>query len=244
VSRAGVFVEPAKVVEWALGNGDSGVNVSFNEPTMLLEYAVDVFAEARRAGLHTSINTNGYLTREAIDALVEAGMEGANVDLKGGRETYRRWLAARFEYVVDAIEYLRRRGVWVEVTYLVIPGVNDDEYIEVVDAVARIGRDVPLHITRFRPDHELLDAPPTPVDRLEEVWRYARRELDFVYIGNVPGHPAQHTYCPRCGYALIRRAGDRVVEVRLRDGKCPRCGYELPMRGRVGRYGVLYRSFI
>jgi len=242
VMYSGVYTPPERIVEWALENGDSGINVSFNEPTMLLEYTVDVFKRA--AGLHKTINTNGYLTREALDALIAAGMEGANVDLKGGPETYRRWLAADFHGVVDTIQYLWGRGVHVEVTYLVIPGVNDHEADDVVEAVAKVDRSIPLHITAFHPAHLMPHVPPTPVQLLEEIWQRARKELDYVYVGNVPGHKAQHTYCPKCGALLIKRFADRVVEVKLDGKRCPKCGYEIKIRGHIGHYGNLYRRFI
>ena len=242
-SLEGVYVEPGDVVKWAIENGDSGVNVSFNEPTMMVEYSIELFRLARARGLHASINTNGYLTREAIKALYDAGMEGMNVDIKGGRETYRRWLAASLDKLLEVVRYALSLGIHVEFTYLVIPGVNDGEADEVINEVAKLGRDIPLHVTAYHPAH-MLNNPPTPVKLLEDIWRRARRELDYVYLGNVPGHPGQNTYCPRCGELLIRRFGDRVVEVRLNGGKCPRCGYEVKIRGFVGRYGNLYRRFI
>jgi Pyruvate-formate lyase-activating enzyme len=242
-SLDGVYVPPDRVVEWAIENGDSGVNISFNEPTLLTEYAIDLFRIARSKGLHTSINTNGYLTPEALTALREAGLEGMNSDIKGGVETYRSWLAADFKKLIDTLEYALKLGIHLEVTYLVIPGVNDDEADEVINAVAKLGRDVPLHITAYYPAHKLRN-PPTPIELIDDVWRRARKELDYVYTGNVSGHPGQHTYCPRCGAVLIKRHGDRVVDVKLIGNKCPRCGYEIRIRGFVGRYGNLYRRFV
>lgn len=239
----GVYVPPEKVVEWALENGDSGVNISFNEPTLLAEYAEDLFKLATARGLHASINTNGYLTEEAVERLAAAGMAAMNVDLKGGRGTYRRWLAADLDKLLNTARRAKSLGVHVEFTYLVIPGVNDGEAEEVLEAAASFGRETPLHITAYHPAH-MFTNPPTPPDLVDALWRRARRELDFVYVGNIPGHPGQHTYCPNCGYPVIKRAGDRAVKIELSGGKCPRCGRELPIVGRPGRYGRLYRSFI
>ncbi|AEA11823.1 pyruvate formate-lyase activating enzyme [Thermoproteus uzoniensis 768-20] len=242
-SLTGTYAPPEKIVEWALENGDSGVNVSFNEPTLLAEYAEDLFRLARARGLHASINTNGYLSEEAVERLAKAGMEAMNVDIKGGRSTYRRWLAAELDKVLATSRLAKSLGVHLEFTYLVIPGVNDGDAEEVIDAVASFGRDTPLHVTAYYPAHRL-NNPPTPPEMVEEIWRRARRELDYVYVGNLPGHPGQHTYCPNCGYPVIKRAGDRAVRIELRDGKCPRCGREIPIRGRPGRYGRLYRAYI
>ena len=242
-SPAGECVPPGRVVEWAVENGDSGVNVSFNEPTLLAEYAEDLFRLARGWGLHASINTNGYLTEDAVRRLAEAGIEGMNVDIKGGRETYRRWLAADLDKLLATARYAKSLGIHLEFTYLVIPGVNDGDAEEVVNAVASFGRETPLHITAYFPAHKLAN-PPTPPELLDGLWRRARRELDYVYVGNVPGHPGQHTYCPRCGYPVIRRSGDRAVKIELRERRCPRCGYEISIRGRPGKYGNLYRSFL
>lgn len=242
-SPVGRYVQPEEVVKWAVENGDSGVNISFNEPTLLAEYAEDLFKLARAAGLHTSINTNGYLTEEVLARLASAGMEGMNIDIKGGRQTYKRWLGADLDKMLSTARAAKRLGIHIEFTYLVIPGVNDDEADEVVNAVASFGRETPLHITAYHPAHRLYN-PPTPPDLLESIWRKARRELDYVYVGNVPGHPGQHTYCPKCGYPVVKRRGDRAVRIELREGRCPRCGHEIPVRGRPGRYGNLYRAYL
>ena len=239
----GVYVPPEKLIEWAIENGDSGINISFNEPTLLTEYTIDVFKLARSKGLHASINTNGYLTPQALKALFDAGMDGMNADIKGGHETYRQWLAADLNKLINTLEYAVKLGIHLELTYLVIPGVNDDEADEVINAVAKLGRDIPLHITAYYPAHKL-NNPPTPVELIEDIWRRARKELDYVYVGNIPGHPGQHTYCPRCGAVLIKRFEDRVIDVKLVGYKCPRCGYEIKIRGYIGRYGNLYRRFV
>jgi len=242
-SPAGAYVQPKKVLRWALENGDSGVNISFNEPTLLAEYAEELFRAAKSAGLHASINTNGYLTEDAVRRLAKAGMEAMNIDIKGGRRTYRRWLAAGLDGVLSTARAAKSLGVHIEFTYLVIPGVNDDEAEEVVEAVASFGRETPLHVTAYYPAHRLTN-PPTPPELLEDIWRRAKKELDYVYVGNIPGHPGQHTYCPRCGHPVIKRTGDRAVKIELRNNKCPKCGYEMPIRGMPGRYGNLYRSFL
>ncbi len=239
----GEYYTPDEIVTKMELEGDEGINVSFNEPTLLTEFCLDVFRKARGRALHLSYNTNGYLTDETVKALHEAGMDGANVDIKGGRDTYRLWLCADFEKYWSTIKTMKRLGIHLELTYLVIPGVNDEDYPEIVERILRdLGPETPLHVTRFHPDHVLLDARPTPVDKLEEVIRYAKKQgLKYVYIGNVPGHPFEHTYCPECGKIVIKRYGTHVVEVRLnfRDGipSCPECGAEIHIRGMPKRTG-------
>jgi pyruvate formate lyase activating enzyme len=130
-------VEPERVIRWALENGDSGGNISFNEPTLLAEYAEELFRAARSAGLHASINTNGYLTEDAVRRLAEAGMEAMNIDIKGGRRTYRRWLAAGLDGVLSTARATKSLGVHIEFTYLVIDGAfyqrtRNDEAGEVI----------------------------------------------------------------------------------------------------------------
>jgi pyruvate formate lyase activating enzyme len=136
-SPAGAYVEPERVIRWALENGDSGGNISFNEPTLLAEYAEELFRAAKSAGLHASINTNGYLTEDAVRRLAEAGMEAMNIDIKGGRRTYRRWLAAGLDGVLSTARATKSLGVHIEFTYLVIDGAlyqrtRNDEAGEVI----------------------------------------------------------------------------------------------------------------
>ncbi len=233
----GEYVSPEKLLEYLRTTGDEGINISFNEPTLLTEYAVDVFNKARDKCLHLTYNTNGYLTEETARRLVEAGMNGANIDIKGGKETYKTWLCADFEKYWNTVTTLHKLGVHIELTYLVIPGVNDQDYEEIIERILRdLGQDTPLHVTRFHPDHMLLDGTITPIDLLENIARYARKAgLNYVYIGNVPGHPYEHTYCPNCGKIVIKRYGMYVisVDVRVTDGevRCPNCGTRLAIRG-------------
>ncbi len=234
------YTPPERVVDEALACGDLGINVSLNEPTTLFEYSLDVFREGRKAGLYLSYNSNGYLTIEALEKLVDAGLTGINIDFKGCSETYRRFLAADIEVVKRNIKYLASKGVHVELTYLIVTGANDwetciMEFIEFV--VKELGPNTPVHFTRYYPAYVYSERP-TPLEKLEWAWKTARREgLNFVYIGNVPGHPAEHTYCPNCGTPVIKRYGMYIVSVRLKrkEGKyvCSECGREIPIYGEI-----------
>ncbi len=222
-----VFVEEA--IRWDC----RGTSISFNEPTLSLEWALDVFRLARRAGLYNTFVTNGYMTEEALELLVEAGLDGMNVDVKGDARAVRRYCGADGEVVWRNLRRARELGVWVEVTTLVIPGVNDEPRVlaEIAARIAgELGPDTPWHLTRYYPAYRFT-APPTPVETLEQSHRDARAAgLHYVYIGNVPGHPAENTYCPSCGEMVIRRRGWWRVENRLREGRCPACG--APVAGR------------
>ncbi len=236
---------PEKLVEYAVKAGDDGVCASFNEPTISFDYLVDVFREARRRGLYTTMVSNGSLTEEALELLVEAGLDAINVDLKGCRKTYSRLIG-----VPDPLHVYRvaRRalelGVHVEGVFLVVTGANDwDDCIKwVIDRhIEYLGRDVPLHINRYHPAY-MYDAPATSLERLLYAYNYATgRGVEYVYIGNVASTRYLHTRCPRCGELLVRRSHYSVVECRLEDSRCPRCGYEIPMVGecRVSRIVLL-----
>ncbi len=218
--------------------GCQGVSLSFNEPTLLLEWAVDLFPLARKAGLHTTFVTNGYMSEEALEVLVAAGLDGANVDWKGGPAALQRFCGADFEVVARNSRLLRLHGVHVEVTTLVIPGVNDDaETLRLLAERIReeLGSTTPWHLTRYFPAHQFR-APPTPVSLLEKAKEIGEAAgLRFVYVGNVPGHPGQNTYCPGCKALLIERDGLSLIASHIRANVCPRCQEGLPIRFRPGQ---------
>ena len=233
-SRAN-YMSPEQFVRTAKRYGCQGTSISFNEPTLLFEWSLDVFRLAKREGLYNNYVSNGYMTEKALEMLAEAGMDAIKFDMKGGPEAYRRYCGARSEVVWRNIRKARELGLHVEVVTLVIPGVNDDE--ETIRQIARsvlknAGEDTPLHFTRYYPAYKFT-SPPTPVKTLEWAHKLAKEEgLNFVYIGNVPGHPLEDTYCPECGELLIKRYGFAVLKYRITaDKKCPRCGHEIPIVG-------------
>lgn len=230
---SGYYLSPEAFVSLALEWGAEGTSFSFNEPTLLLEYALDVFPLAREKGLYNSYVTNGYMTPEALDLLVERGLDAMNIDLKGDEGVYRTYCGANPGPVWRNARLAKEKGVWVELTTLVIPGVNDRE--AVIRGIARrilreLGPDTPWHLTGYYPAYKF-HAPPTPKGTVERAWEVAKSEgLRFVYVGNFPGHPLENTYCPSCGLLLIERMGLEVVSIRLDDPRCPRCGLSLPLR--------------
>ncbi|MCS7177687.1 MAG: AmmeMemoRadiSam system radical SAM enzyme [Anaerolineae bacterium] len=229
----GDFYSPEAFVAETIRRRCQGTSISFNEPTLSLEWALDVFRLARAAGLYNTFVTNGYMTEEALDLLVEAGLDGMNVDVKGDARTVREYCQASVEVIWRNLRQAQEQGVWVEVTTLVIPGVNDgkDMLAEIAARIAgELGPDTPWHLTRYYPAYRFT-APPTPIETLERAREQGQAAgLRYVYIGNVPGHPAEHTYCPTCGEIVIRRRGIYQVENRLQEGRCPACGTLIPGR--------------
>lgn len=229
------FLSPLDFVRMAQQNHCQGVSLSFNEPTLLLEWAVELFPLARQAGLHTTFVTNGYMTAEAVEVLVAAGLDGVNVDWKGGPTAVKNYCGAVLETVIGNTCLFKRLGVHVEITTLVIPGVNDREEdlrFLAEHIVTRLGPETPWHVTRYFPAYQFR-APPTLIPTLERAKEIGEEAgLRFVYLGNVPGHPGQHTYCPGCQALLIERESTGLIASHLRAGTCPRCHEALPMRGR------------
>lgn len=228
------FISPKDFVEMALGLGCQGTSISFNEPTLMLEWSLEVFHLAREKGLYNTFVSNGYMTIDAIDLLVEAGLDAINVDIKGSKDAVEKFCGAKVEIVWRNCRYLKSRGVHLELTTLVIPGVNDDDttLVEIATRIAfELGRETPWHLTAYYPAY-LFDAPPTWVELLEKAYAIGKRAgLKFIYIGNVPGHPLENTYCPSCGQILIERYGVRMTKCHLSEPICPNCGYRLPIVG-------------
>ncbi len=229
----GEFYTPDRFVVEAVRRRCQGISISFNEPTLSLEWSLEVFRLARQAGLYNTFVTNGYMTEEALELLAEAGLDGMNVDVKGDQEVVRKYCKADNEVVWRNLRRARELGVWVEVTTLVIPGVNDEIGV-LGDIAARIVRDLgsetPWHLTRYYPAYHFT-TPPTPVQTLEKARTMAQAlGLQYIYIGNIPGHPAENTYCPTCGEIVIQRWGIQLVQNRMREGRCPSCGVSIPGR--------------
>lgn len=230
----GQFISPEDFVEMAIDLGCRGTSISFNEPTLMFEWSLDVFRLARGKGLYNTFVSNGYMTLEALELLIEAGLDAINVDMKGGREAVKKYCGADVEVVWRNCRYLKRHRVHLELTTLVIPGVNDDDAIlaEIANRIAdELGTETPWHLTAYYPAY-LFDLPPTPLQLLEKAHAIGEKAgLKFVYIGNVPGHPLENTYCPRCGQILIERYGVRMTKCYIAKPMCLNCGQELPIVG-------------
>ncbi|MFN3346704.1 MAG: AmmeMemoRadiSam system radical SAM enzyme [Candidatus Bipolaricaulaceae bacterium] len=227
------YFSPEDFLDLANKLNAQGVSLSFNEPTLLLEWAVELFPLAHQAGLHTNYVTNGYMTEEALELLVGAGLDGVNIDIKGSAQAVRRFCQADQEKVWRNARLFREKGVHVEVTTLVIPGVNDTEedLLRIAERIlAELGPWTPWHVTRYFPAFAFR-APSTPVSALERAQKIGFKVgLQYVYVGNVPGHPGQNTYCPGCKALLVEREGVSLVRRWLQGPRCPRCGEFIPIR--------------
>lgn len=213
-----------------------GLSVSFNEPTLLLEYSLDLFPLAQGKGLYNTYVSNGYMTLKALKALREAGMDAIKFDLKGTPEIYETYCGAKADVVWRNIAEAKRLGMHVEVVALLIPGVNDSES-QIAEISRRLkeaaGPGTPFHFTRFHPSYKMTDRSSTPIRTLERAHEIAKEEgLLYVYIGNVPGHRFENTYCHNCGTLLIQRYGFSIANYSiLKDGRCPKCRNSIPIIG-------------
>jgi pyruvate formate lyase activating enzyme len=225
------WLPPDAAVRAALASESRSIAYTYVEPTVFLEYALDTMALARDAGLLNVFVTNGYQTPESLGLLAPL-LDAANVDLKSFRDRiYRRSIGARVRPVLDALIEMRRLGIWVEVTTLVVPGLNDsDEELAAIARwlVAELGPDVPWHVSRFYGAHRLADASPTPAATLRRAVAAGREAgLHYVYAGNAPEIAGEATVCPGCGSAVIERESYRVIARRMQAERCATCGYRI-----------------
>lgn len=211
-----------------------GLAYTYTEPTIFLEYALDTMQVAPEDTLQVFVS-NGYMNPETVDSLAPH-LDAINVDIKGDTAFYRDHAAVPDPApIFETVEQFAETDVHVEVTNLLIPGENDDDESlrERAQWLAEdVGVDTPVHFSRFHPDYQLQDVPPTPIERLERAMEIAHEEgLNYVYCGNVPGHESESTYCPDCGTVVVKREGFAVREISLADSACPNCGHEIPIRG-------------
>jgi pyruvate formate lyase activating enzyme len=193
---------------------------------------IDIGRLARKKSLLKVMHSNGYINATPLQELCKY-LDAACIDLKGFTEIYYRDLTeGTLEPVLGTLKRLKKAGIHTEIVNLVVPGKNDD--MAQIAAMCgwiknELGPDVPLHFSRFYPLYKLKALPPTPVTTLEEARNTALKEgLNFVYIGNVPGHPGQHTDCPSCNARLTERTGYMVQVVHLKEGSCGKCGLPIP----------------
>jgi pyruvate formate lyase activating enzyme len=231
-------VTPEQIVANAEARRCSSISYTYTEPTIFFEYAYDIARLAKERGIGNNFVTNGYMSREALD-MIRPYLDAANVDLKAFRkETYRKVMKGELDGVLDSIRYMKELGIWVEVTTLVVPGMNDDpaELRGIANFLAETGRDIPWHVSRFTPRYKMDDAAPTPTETIQEALQIGRKAgLRYVYAGNVPGDPAEHTRCYECGETLIERVGFFVRKNSITErGECPKCKAKIDGVG-IGR---------
>lgn len=225
-------VSAEKLVDLALANGAASIASSYNEPTITIEWAAEIFKLAHENKLKTAMVSNGYMTAEALD-FIRPWLDGLKVDLKSMQETQYRKMGGKLQPVLDTIKRAHEMGLWVEVVTLVIPGFNDSNQ-ELWDAsryLASVSPDIPWHVTAFHPDYQMQDGMPTSaavLHRAAEIGEEAG--LRHVYAGNLPGRVGslEDTHCPQCAKLLIQRQGYRILKnLVTADGTCQYCGTKI-----------------
>ena len=228
------FMPPEKVASLARDYSCGAIAYTYSEPVIFTEYVLDCARAGRELRVPSVVITNGAI-QEAPLKKVCASVDAIKIDLKAFSEKYYQEVVnGKLKPVLDSLLIIRHSGVWLEIVYLVVPAHNDGdaEFRDLARWIKQnLGPDVPIHFTRFYPEYLLKNLPPTPLDTLERAKKIADAEgLHFVYIGNVPGNPAENTYCPKCRKAVVERAGFVVTQNRLHKGRCPDCQTQIPGR--------------
>ncbi|MEM3587263.1 MAG: AmmeMemoRadiSam system radical SAM enzyme [Candidatus Jordarchaeaceae archaeon] len=226
----GEELTPREIVSDALAMGCKSISYTYTEPTIFFEYAYEIAKLAKREGLKNIFVTNGYINEEPLRTIAPY-LDAANIDLKGfTEEFYRKICGARLEPVLESIKLHKELGIWIEITTLIIPDLNDSEkeLRQIAQFIKSVGEEIPWHVTAFYPAYKLTRKPPTPVETLRKARKIGLEEgLRYVYEGNIPGESGANTYCYKCGEMLIRRYGFSVLENKIKDSKCPKCGTKI-----------------
>ena len=228
----GEYIPPERIVEMAIENKVPSISYTYTEPTIFLEYALDIMKLAKKAGLKNNFISNGFMSEESAK-LVIPYLDANNIDIKGFTEDfYQKVCGGRLKPVLDTAKLMKEAGVWVEITTLVIPTLSDNE--ETFEGIAKwifenLGAETPWHVSQFCGgiSWKLQNISDTSVETLEKAIEIGKKVgLKYVYIGNIPGHEAENTYCPKCGTLAINRV-NYFIHRYDENGKCPRCGEDL-----------------
>jgi pyruvate formate lyase activating enzyme len=224
-------VPPAEMVNSAVSRHAPVIAFTYNEPTVFMEYLADTASAARKQKLRCVMVSCGFMNPEPLSEMCRL-LDAIKIDLKGfSPDFYRNVCKAELQPVLNSIRQIAKSGIHLEIVNLVVPTLNDSEKMlrGLVDWIlGEIGPEVPIHFTRFHPDYQLLNLPPTPVATLERFRNFAMAKgIRYAYVGNVPNHPGNHTYCPRCGKAIIERSSIFIKNLYMDHGCCRYCGKEI-----------------
>lgn len=226
----GIFRTPEQVVASAEDSGCRSISYTYVEPTIFFEFAYDCSVLARSRGLKNVFVSNGFMSEKTTRKLASV-LDAINIDIKAFSEDfYHTICGARLQPVLDTVRLMHELGVWVEVTTLIIPGLNDSdaELRAIADFIVAIDPSMPWHVTAFYPTYKLTDRPATPAHTLQKARNIGLSAgLRHVYEGNIPGAGGENTTCPSCQALLVQRFGFRIQENRLVHGRCPQCGERL-----------------
>lgn len=221
---------PEEVVKNALKTGCKSISYTYTEPTIFYEFAYDCAVIAHSKGIKNIFVTNGYINGEPLEKIANF-LDACNVDLKSFRdETYKKICGGRLEFVKNSIKLMKKLKIWVEITTLVIPKVNDslEELTDIACFIKDVGEEIPWHISAFYPNYLMADTPPTYVSVLTKAREIGiDKGLRYVYTGNIPGNEGENTYCYNCGNSLIERYGFSVAKNDAKDNKCPHCSAKI-----------------
>ena len=223
---------PRDVVRYCLKYRCPTIAYTYTEPVIFYEYMYDISVKASKKGIRNVVITGAHINPEPMKKLTEV-VDAIKIDLKAfSEEFYKEYVRGKLKPVLDAIKIVKESGKWLEIVYLVIPTLNDSpEEIRKLSKwiIKEIGPDVPVHFSRFHPMYLIKNLPPTPVSTLERARNIALEEgINYVYIGNVPGHKSESTYCPRCKNVVIKRFAYQILKNNLKKGKCKFCGQPIP----------------
>jgi len=223
-------VFPEEIVAGALKNNCKSISYTYTEPTIFFEYALDISRLAKEKSLYNIFVTNGYMTNECLEA-INGHLSAANVDLKFFKDSsYRKVCGGSLEPVLNSIVNMKKMGVWVEVTTLVVPGENDsdEELSGIARFIAGVDKEMPWHISRFHPDYKFTTQTATPEVTLKKAAELGiKHGLNYVYVGNVPGL-GNDTHCHECKKTVLKREGFSVLEYNIKEGKCSYCQAVIP----------------
>ncbi|MBN2418458.1 MAG: AmmeMemoRadiSam system radical SAM enzyme [Deltaproteobacteria bacterium] len=227
----GKDIKPAQIVEEALNSGSSSISYTYTEPTVYFELSLDTSRAAVSKGLKNVFVSNGYMT-EACLKEIYPDLHAANIDLKAFSDRfYKQQCGARLEPVLKTLETIKNLGIWLEVTTLLIPGLNDSEkeLKSIASFLADLDPNIPWHISRFHPTYRLTDTPPTSATSIQKAREYGYESgLRYVYTGNLPGDEGENTFCHVCKEPLINRYGFYVTQNKINNNRCPNCNTEIP----------------
>jgi pyruvate formate lyase activating enzyme len=226
------YISPEEFIEICLKYRADGTSISFNEPTLLFEWSLEVFKIAKQKNLYNTYVSNGYMTEKVLYSLIDSGLDAINIDLKGDKKVYEKYCASDFEKVYRNIK-ISSKLIHTEIVSLIITNVNDR--FSIFEDIAKrildeIGDEIPWHITRYFPAYKFKE-PETDIKKMEEIIEGIKNlGFKYVYIGNVPYHKYNNTYCPNCSNLLIERGIIEVIENKLKDKKCPFCNFEINIK--------------
>lgn len=221
----GYRLMPGEVITQAQAHHCQSISYTYTEPTIFFDYAYETAKLAKEAGLANIFVTNGYMSSEALQT-IQPYLDACNVDLKSFQEEfYKKICRAHLNPVLDSIRLMKKLGIWVEVTTLIVPGLNDSlqELKKIAHFLNSLDSNIPWHISRFHPDYQYTDSQATPLETLRRAYSIGKKAgLHYIYIGNVLGE-SEDTICPNCGKVLIQRQGYFIGKNKIKDSKCPYC---------------------